>query len=174
MPDGIGVALALRTLYGVRLKRVPGCELMQNICAISADRGYKIFIYGAREEVNQQAVQSLRERFPGIQIVGNVNGYLPEDKMPDLVEQINRSGAQILFLALGSPKQEQWISSYREQLTSVRVCQGIGGTLDVLAGNVERAPEIFCRLGLEWFYRLITEPKRLRRHGAAAVCVAGS
>ncbi len=163
VPDGIGLVLALKTLYGVRLKRVPGCELMQNVCALSADRGYKIFIYGAREEVNQRAVESLRERFPGIQIVGNVNGYLPEDKMADLVEQINRSGAQILFLALGSPKQEQWISKYGANLKSVKVCQGIGGTLDVLAGTVERAPEVFCSLGLEWLYRLVTEPKRLRR-----------
>ena len=163
IPDGIGMVLAARFLYGARLERVAGCELMQNICALSAQKGYGIFIYGAKEVVNKGAVEALNRNYPGIRIVGRANGYLAEDAMPELVEQINDSGAQILFLALGSPKQEQWIARYRNQLTHIRVCQGIGGTLDVLTGNVIRAPQIFCRLGLEWFYRLMKEPKRLER-----------
>jgi N-acetylglucosaminyldiphosphoundecaprenol N-acetyl-beta-D-mannosaminyltransferase len=163
IPDGIGIVLAAKFLYGSQLKRVPGCELMQNICAMSADRGYKIFIYGAKEDVNRAAVETLKERHPSIEIVGRQNGYLPESEMNGLVERINKSGAEILFLALGSPKQELWISKYRDQLHTVRVCQGIGGTLDVLAGTVKRAPELFCRIGLEWLYRLLSEPSRLKR-----------
>ncbi len=163
IPDGIGIVLAAKFLYGSRLERVPGCELMQNICAMSADRGYKIFIYGAKEDVNRAAVHTLTDRHPSIEIVGRQNGYLPESEMNGLVERINESGAEILFLALGSPRQELWISKYRDQLHTVRVCQGIGGTLDVLAGTVKRAPQLFCRTGLEWLFRLISEPSRLKR-----------
>ncbi|WP_080805143.1 WecB/TagA/CpsF family glycosyltransferase [Desulfamplus magnetovallimortis] len=163
IPDGIGMVLAARWLYGSNLERVPGCELMQNTCAMAADKGYKIFIYGAKEEVNEAAVETLKKRHPTIEIVGRQNGYLPEDEMPDLIDRINQSGAEILFLALGSPKQELWIATYRDQLKTVRVCQGIGGTLDVLAGTVKRAPEFYCKTGLEWLYRLMSEPSRLKR-----------
>jgi len=80
-----------------------------------------------------------------------------------LIEQINASGAQVLFLALGSPRQENWFATYASQLQTVRVCQGIGGTLDTIAGTVKRAPEFWCNMNLEWFYRLISEPKRIAR-----------
>ena len=163
IPDGIGMVLAVNLLHGASVKRVPGCELMQNICKMSANKGYKIFIYGAKREVNEAAVNELKARHPSIQIVGSQDGYLNDEGMVDLIDRINASKAQILFLALGSPKQEMWISKYREQLRNVRVCQGIGGTLDVLAGTVKRAPEFFCKMGMEWLYRLISEPKRLRR-----------
>ena len=83
--------------------------------------------------------------------------------MDTLIQAINDSGAQILFLALGSPRQEMWYQKYHQQLTSVRVCQGIGGTLDTIAGTVKRAPKLFCRLGLEWLYRLLREPRRIAR-----------
>ena len=163
IPDGIGMVMASRLLYNTAVQRVPGCELMQNICKISADKGYKIFIDGAREEVNAAAAEELKTRHPSIQIVGRQDGYLGDEEMESLIDRINDSKAQILFLALGSPKQEMWISRYREQLENVRVCQGIGGTLDVLAGTVKRAPEFFCKMGIEWLYRLMAEPKRLKR-----------
>ncbi|GKT08596.1 WecB/TagA/CpsF family glycosyltransferase [Desulforhabdus sp. TSK] len=163
IPDGIGMVLAARFLYGAKLERVPGCELMQSICALSAKRDYPIYIYGAKEHVNKEAVQNLERAYPGIRIAGRANGYITEEGMPALVKHINDSGARILFLALGSPKQEQWIARYGSQLENVRVCQCIGGTLDVLTGNVSRAPKIFCNCGLEWLYRLASEPKRLKR-----------
>jgi N-acetylglucosaminyldiphosphoundecaprenol N-acetyl-beta-D-mannosaminyltransferase len=163
IPDGIGMVLAANFLHGAQIKRVPGCELMQNICELSADKGYKIFIYGAKEEVNKSAVEEIKRTYPSVKITGRQNGYLSEEKMDDLIKRINESEAQILFLALGSPRQEMWISKYRHQLTNIKVCQGIGGTLDVLAGNVKRAPEIYCNMGLEWLYRLISEPKRIKR-----------
>ncbi len=163
LPDGIGMVLGARILHGAKLARVPGCEFMQEICALSARRGYKVFIYGAKEEVSRAAVDILRQRLPGLQIVGRCNGYWPEEKMDELVDKIHGSGAEILFLALGSPKQERWFAEHREKLENIRVCQGIGGTLDVIAGNVKRAPVVFCKLGLEWLYRLLAEPKRWRR-----------
>lgn len=163
LPDGIGMVLGARLLHGAKLERVPGCEFMQRVCGLAAERGYKIFLYGAKEAVSVQAMQILQERYPGIQIVGRCNGYWPDEKMGDLVKMINDSGAQILFLALGSPKQEQWFARHREQLPLVRVVQGIGGTLDVIAGTVKRAPAFFCAVGLEWLYRLLAEPKRIGR-----------
>jgi N-acetylglucosaminyldiphosphoundecaprenol N-acetyl-beta-D-mannosaminyltransferase len=163
VPDGIGMVLAAKILHGARLERVPGCELMQNICALSERQGYKIFIYGAREDVNAKAALTIKQRYPSIRIVGRSNGYVPHDKMDELIENINNSGAEILFVALGSPAQEKWISDYKKSLVNVRVCQGIGGTLDVIAGTVKRAPDIFCRLGIEWLYRLLAEPSRIRR-----------
>lgn len=163
VPDGIGMVLAARILHGAGLERVPGCELMQNICALSARKGYKIFLFGAKEEVNAEAARVIKERCPGVQIVGRANGYIPQERMNELVSSINQSGAQILFVALGSPAQEKWVAENREKLTHVRVCQGIGGTLDVIAGTAKRAPEIYCRFGLEWLYRLMEDPSRWGR-----------
>jgi N-acetylglucosaminyldiphosphoundecaprenol N-acetyl-beta-D-mannosaminyltransferase len=162
IPDGIGVVLALWMLYRCRVRRVPGAELTPNICRLAVAEGYRVFVYGAKEEVNRRAVHILTMRFPGIRIVGRENGYLPEAAMPRLVQRINDSGAEILFVALGSPKQEEWIRTWLPGL-NVAICQGIGGTLDVLAGNVIRAPKIFRALGMEWFYRLLSNPRRLKR-----------
>lgn len=169
LPDGIGMVLAARVLHGIRLSRVTGIGVMQDICKTAVEKGYGIFIYGAKEEVNKAAVKNLKNMFPGLQIVGRAHGYQPEADMENLVESINESGAQVLFLALGSPKQEQWISRYGGRLLNVRVCQGIGGTLDVLAGKTKRAPFAFRRLGLEWLYRLFTEPARIKRQRALPV-----
>lgn len=163
IPDGIGMVLATNWLHGTSVERVPGCELMQNICSLAADKGFKIFLYGAKEEVSKAAADELLKRHPSLQIVGRQNGYLSGDEEDELSDRINESQAQILFLALGSPKQELWIAKNRGRLEYVRVCQGIGGTLDVLAGNVKRAPEIWCRYNLEWLYRLLSEPKRIKR-----------
>ena len=171
IPDGIGIVLAAKLLHKVKLTRIPGCELMENICALSQKKGYKIFIYGAAEKINKKAVKNLKQKYPDINIVGRCNGYIGDENMLNLVRQINKSGAQILFLALGSPRQEKWIASYKKKLTSVRICQGIGGTLDVLAGEVKRAPELYCKLGLEWLYRLLSEPKRINRQKVLPVFV---
>lgn len=162
IPDGIGIVLAARWLHGATLSRVAGADLMQSICAAAPQKGYRIFIYGSSEAVNRQAVEKLQQRYPGIQIVGRANGYVPEEQMADLVAQINDSGADILFVALGSPRQEQWIGEHLPELR-VKLCQGIGGTLDTIAGTVKRAPVIYQRLGLEWFYRLLQQPSRIMR-----------
>jgi len=168
IPDGIGVVWAMRRLHGFAAVRVPGSELMPNLCALAARKGYGIFLFGSKEEVNRGAAERLAQRYPGLKIAGRANGYLKEEEMPGLVERINASGAKILFVALGSPKQEQWIQRWLPEL-NVAICQGIGGTLDTIVGTVKRAPPIFCRLGLEWFYRLITDPSRARRQAVLPV-----
>ena len=163
IPDGIGVVYAVRLLWRERIGRVPGSELMPEICALAARRGYKVFLFGASREVNEQAVAKLQQDYSGLPIVGHRDGYVDAAGMPGLIEAINVSGAQILFVALGSPKQELWMEQFLPQLHHVRVCQGVGGTFDVIAGRVRRAPALFRRFHLEWFYRLITDPKRALR-----------
>lgn len=163
LPDGIGIVLAARILHGIRLTRVAGVEFMGSICELAAGIGKKVFVYGAREEVNKTAVDVLKCRYPGLSVAGRANGYVTEKEMLNLVDLINRSRAEILFLALGSPKQEKWFATYEHALTNVKVCQGIGGTLDVIAGNVKRAHDIWQKCCIEWLYRLIAEPKRIRR-----------
>ncbi|MGB3941670.1 MAG: WecB/TagA/CpsF family glycosyltransferase [Candidatus Manganitrophaceae bacterium] len=165
IPDGIGVVAAARFLRLGRMGRVPGSELMPAICARAAVQGYRIFLFGGSPEVNEKTVRVLCLRYPGLQVVGYQHGYLPEEEMPGLIDRINSSGAEILFVALGSPKQELWIDRYLSQLR-VKVCQGVGGTFDILAGRVRRAPRSFRKLHLEWFYRLATQPKRLVRQSA--------
>lgn len=165
IPDGIGVVFAARLLRLGRMSQVPGSELMPAICERAAHRGYRIFLFGGSAEVNQRAGEVLRTRYPGLQIVGQQHGYLKEEEMERLVDRINASGAEILFVALGSPKQELWMARYLPQL-SVKVCQGVGGTLDVLSGRVKRAPVFFRKMHLEWFYRLASQPQRLIRQTA--------
>ena len=163
IPDGVGVVLAARILHGAVLSRVPGVELMEKICALAAAEGHPIFIYGSKEEVNAKAAQTLKRRHPTLNIAGRSDGYVKEHEMDALIADINRSAAEILFLALGSPKQEKWYATYSPRLEHVRICQGIGGTLDTIAGNVKRAPEIWRRFSAEWLYRLLADPKRVKR-----------
>ncbi len=163
LPDGIGMVLAARILYGTQIQRIPGVDFFYDICELARDQGKGIFIYGSREEVNALAVEKLKELYPGIQIAGRSHGYVGKEHMPELIHRINRSGAEILFIALGSPKQEKWYGEHCDSLEHVKVCQGIGGSLDTVAGNVKRAPDFWCRHSLEWLYRLLSEPKRFNR-----------
>lgn len=165
IPDGIGVVVAASILGLGKMQRVPGAELMPAICKLSADKGYKLFLFGGRPEVNLEAVRRLEENYPGINIVGNRDGYLGREEIPGLIDEINASGADVLFLALGSPAQELWMAEHLSAL-NIKVCQGVGGTFDVISGAVRRAPRIFRRMHLEWLYRLLAQPGRLFRQTA--------
>ena len=163
LPDGIGMVKGVKILHKVKLKRCPGADLMQNICAEAPARGYRIFIYGSSEEVNSKSCKILQERHPGIQIVGRANGFVKSEEMDTLVQMINESCADILFIALGSPRQEKWMAEFGGKLTTVKICQGIGGTLDTIAGTVKRAPAFWQKMDLEWLYRLLCQPSRIKR-----------
>jgi len=165
IPDGIGVVFAARMLGLGRFERVPGSELMPRLCGLAARTGRRVFLFGAAPEVNERAAQVLRERYRGLTIAGTQHGFLKDDGMPELIDRINASQADILFVALGSPKQEDWIDRYLPRL-NVKICQGVGGTFDVIAGRVRRAPAAFRAMHLEWFYRLATNPRRLLRQTA--------
>jgi N-acetylglucosaminyldiphosphoundecaprenol N-acetyl-beta-D-mannosaminyltransferase len=163
IPDGIGMVIAARILKKQRISRVPGIELMDEICKLSYRKGYGIYVYGAKEEINKKAVEELEKRYMGIKIVGRSNGYVNKHDMINLIRDINDSNAKVLFLALGSPRQEKWFADHKDLLGNIRVCQGIGGTLDVIAGKVKRAPDWWRKNNLEWLYRLINEPARIKR-----------
>jgi N-acetylglucosaminyldiphosphoundecaprenol N-acetyl-beta-D-mannosaminyltransferase len=170
IPDGIGVVFAARLLGLGRAERVPGSELMPKLCERAALKGYTIFLFGASREVNRRVVTKLQADYPGLRIVGAQHGYVKEMDMPSVISSINDACPDLLFVALGSPAQELWIARYLPQL-KVKVCQGVGGTFDVIAGRVRRAPKIFRGLHLEWFYRLGSDPRRLRRQTALPLFV---
>ena len=170
IPDGIGIVLAARLLGLGHAERVPGAELMPKLCERAASKGYTVFLFGASAEVNQQAFAVLKERYPGIRIVGSQHGYVTEENMPAIVARINECQPDILFVALGSPKQELWMTRYLPSL-KIKVCQGVGGTFDVIAGRVKRAPLAFRALHLEWFYRLLSKPDRILRQTALPLFV---
>ncbi len=165
IPDGIGVVYAVRLLEKQHIERVSGADLMPAICASAAARGYTVFLFGATEAVNRRAAEVLQQSYPRLRIVGRHHGFVDDAGMPAVIEQINASRPDVLFVALGSPKQELWLERYLPQL-NVKVCQGVGGTFDVIAGKLKRAPLFFRRYNLEWLYRLMREPRRAIRQAA--------
>ncbi|MCX7885309.1 MAG: WecB/TagA/CpsF family glycosyltransferase [Caloramator sp.] len=160
IPDGIGVVIASRLKGGNIKNRVTGIDLMQNICKKASENGYSIFLLGAKPGVAEKASKILIEKYNGIKIVGVKDGYFKNDD--EAIEEIKRAKPDILFVAMGSPKQEYWIKKNINNL-KVPLCMGIGGSLDVICGNIKRAPNWMCSLGLEWLYRLIKEPWRFKR-----------
>jgi N-acetylglucosaminyldiphosphoundecaprenol N-acetyl-beta-D-mannosaminyltransferase len=171
LPDGIGVVWAAKFLFGARLERIPGSEFIFDICRLAEKNECGVFIYGAKEESNRAAVNRLKKQFHHLKIAGRCNGYISAPEMPALINRINKSRAEVLFLALGSPKQENWFAKYHRKLKYIKVCQCIGGTLDTISGDVKRAPEIWQKSSLEWFYRLINQPKRIGRQKVLPVFV---
>ena len=121
-----------------------------------------MFLFGSKPGVAETAKAKMEEKYPGIRVVGTRNGYFKPEDNAEIVEQINESGADLLLVCLGAPKQEKWIAENRDKL-KVKLCMGVGGTLDVFAGTSKRAPEIFIKLNLEWLYRGLKQPSRLIR-----------
>ena len=134
--------------------------MMMKLCEEASKRGKPIFLYGGKPGVADAAKAKLESLFPSIKIVGTQDGY--EKNEQKVIDRINEAQPDLLFVAMGSPKQENWINANRDQLHPT-IYQGVGGSFDVLAGTVKRAPEIFQKFGLEWFYRLLKEPKRIKR-----------
>ena len=160
LPDGIGVVKGAAML-GTPLKgRVPGIEFAAGLMAEMAKNGKKLYLLGAKPGVAELAAEKLRGNISGLQIVGTHDGYFKEDG--PIVEDIRASGADVVFVCLGAPKQEFWMVKNGPASGAHLMC-GLGGSLDVFAGVVERAPKFWCDHGLEWFYRLCKEPKRIGR-----------
>ena len=161
--DGIGVVHASKILKKPIKERAAGFDIAKKVLEKMNYTDHKLFLFGGKPGVAEEAARNLKKDYPELNIAGMRNGYFKEGEEPEIVEEINASGADMLFVCLGAPKQEQWIDRNREGLKNVRVAMGIGGSLDVFAGNVQRAPEIFCKTGMEWFYRLCKEPWRAKR-----------
>jgi N-acetylglucosaminyldiphosphoundecaprenol N-acetyl-beta-D-mannosaminyltransferase len=161
--DTIGVLLAARYVHGVPMKeRVAGVDLIDPLCARFAAEGISVYLCGGRGDTAERAANVLRARHPGLIVAGTRDGYFAPANDDRVAGEIARSGARVLFLGLGSPRQEIWIADQLAR-TGCAVGIGVGGSFDVFAGNVERAPEIWQRLNVEWLYRLLREPARWRR-----------
>lgn len=160
-PDGMGVMLVARILGTSFPEKVSGVDLAQRLCAACADDPFRVFFLGAGPGVAQLAAEKLRAKYPGLQIVGTHHGYFDASDEPAVIRSVRSAQAQLLFVALGSPRQEEWIASHLEE-TGATVGLGVGGSFDIYAGRVRLAPEWVRRAGLEWAYRLAREPKRWR------------
>ncbi|HOQ36902.1 MAG TPA: WecB/TagA/CpsF family glycosyltransferase [Acetivibrio sp.] len=162
VPDGAGVVLASKILGRPLKERVAGFDLTNRLFDIAKESKTSFFFFGGKPGVAEEAVNNLLSRNINIEVKGIRNGYFSEDEEDEIINQINSSGADVLLVALGAPKQEKWIHKNRDKL-KVKVCIGVGGTFDVLAGRATRAPKFFQEHGLEWLYRLYKEPWRFIR-----------
>ena len=160
--DGIGVVYASRILKKPISERAAGYDIARKVLEKLNYTDHKLFLFGGKPGVAEEAAENLKKEYKELNIVGTRNGYFKPEEETDIAEQINASGADIVFVCLGAPKQEKWINSHKDEL-DVKVAMGIGGSLDVFAGRVERAPDFWCKIGMEWFYRLAKEPKRIGR-----------
>lgn len=160
--DGIGVVYASRILKKPLKERAAGYDIACRLIEELAKSEHKLFLFGGKPGIAEDAKEKLCEKYPTLQIVGTRNGYFKPEETPSIIDEINQSGADIVFVCLGAPAQEKWISANRDKLNT-KVAMGLGGSLDIFAGHVERSPEIWCKLGLEWLHRLIREPWRFKR-----------
>ncbi|MFC1652870.1 WecB/TagA/CpsF family glycosyltransferase [Planctomycetota bacterium] len=168
--DGVGAAVAMRILFGLKIPRITGVQLFMYLAACAEERGLRIFLLGGTPESNDGAYEKLRSMHSQLHIAGRHHGYFTDDEA--VIDEINDSQPDMLFVALGSPRQETWISRYREQL-NVSFCMGVGGSFDVLSGKAHLAPQMFRKTGTEWLYRLLCQPKRIRRQIVLPVFVLG-
>lgn len=158
--DGASIVWAAKKLGVPLSERVTGIDLFQRLVELSAEKGYKVYLFGAKEEVVSRVRAIFEERYPGIQIVGYRNGYFTEADEPQIVADMAASGADMMFVAISSPKKEYWVHKYLNQI-GIPFVMGVGGSFDVVAGVTDRAPKWMQDHGLEWFYRFIQEPGRL-------------
>lgn len=158
--DGMGVVWASRLLGLPLPERVAGIDLMGRMLALGVKRGYRVYCLGATADVMATAVERMRGAYPGIQIVGYRDGYFNEGDEPAIAAAIRKTNADILLVGMTSPKKERFLARWSETM-QVPVCHGVGGSFDVVAGKVKRAPAAWRNLGMEWLYRLLQEPRRM-------------
>jgi N-acetylglucosaminyldiphosphoundecaprenol N-acetyl-beta-D-mannosaminyltransferase len=162
LADGVSVVWASRLLGRPLPERVAGIDLMLGMLRRGNQHGYRVYCLGASEDVLAAAVARITADYPRVCLVGHHHGYFTTQEEPGLVAAISDAKPDILLVAMSSPKKERFLARWRDQL-NVPVCHGVGGSLDVLAGKVRRAPLIWQRLGFEWLYRVCQEPRRLWR-----------
>lgn len=159
LADGVGVLYAARILGKTLPERVSGSDLVPMLLREMAAKGRSVFLYGAKPGVADRAADALKKDYPGLRIAGTENGYITDETA--LWRRLEQAQPDLLLVALGAPKQERWMAANRGRTKALMI--GVGGLLDVFSGDVPRAPEGWRRLGLEWLYRTIRQPKRIRR-----------
>ena len=168
LADGVGVIYASRIL-GMPIKnRLPGIDFASALMARMSECGKKVFLLGAKAGVAELAAERLTERYPGLDVCGVNDGYVAQEDNELVLEKINSQSPDLILVCLGAPKQEIWMKNNAE-LLNAGLMIGLGGALDVYAGVVERAPRKWRSMGLEWLYRLIKEPRRIKRMIFAAL-----
>ena len=160
--DGIGVVYAAKILKNPIKERCAGFDVACRVLEKCAKSGDTVYFFGSKPGVADKAKEVVEERYPGLKVVGTSDGYFDEEKEKQIVADINEKKPNVLFVCLGAPKQEKWIYNHKDVL-NVNVCMGVGGTVDVLAGTAERAPEFYINHNIEWLYRLIKQPSRIGR-----------
>lgn len=176
LPDGAGVILASKILGTPLREKVAGVDFGEKLLSLAAREGHGVFLLGGKPGVAEAAAKKLKSNFPLLDIRGSHDGYFeksgPENEA--VLQSINDSGAHILFICLGAPLQEKWLYANKEKLLHIRLAACLGGSLDIYAGTVKRAPKCFINMHMEWFYRLLKEPKRIVRMMKLPKFVAGT
>jgi len=160
LADGAAVVWASKLLRTPLPERVTGIDLMFGMFERGMERGYRVYCLGATEEISRTVEENLARDYPGLVLAGRHHGYFTEEEAQDIADQVRDSKADILLVAMTSPKKERFLAKWMAHM-QVPVCHGVGGSFDVYAGKVERAPERWQKLGLEWLYRVKQEPGRL-------------
>lgn len=160
LPDGAGVVLASKILKTPLKQKVAGVDFADGLLGVLETTGQSLYLLGSKPGIGELAAQKMMQKHPRLRIAGIADGYF-QDEAP-VIDKINASGADVLFVCLGAPKQEQFMARHQKAL-HVKLMAGLGGSLDSFAGTVKRAPKWMIRLNLEWLYRLIKEPKRFKR-----------
>lgn len=162
IPDGIGVVIGSKIL-GIPLKeRVAGYDLVQNLFYYLNNSDKTVYFLGSTEENIIQAKNKMEKKYSKLKIIGARDGFFNDEKELEIIREINELKPDLLLVGLGCPKQENWITKNKDNLNA-KVFMGVGGSFDVMSGKINRAPKIFIKLNLEWFYRLVTQPKRFKR-----------
>lgn len=164
VPDGIGIVYASRIQKDPVAERVAGYDLLHRVMYHANLQQWKVYLLGAKEEVNALAYERLNNDYPNARLVGRHNGYFTDGSEieKNIINEIKQQKPDILFVALGFPRQEEWISLYQTKL-KIPFAMGIGGSFDILSGKIKRAPKLWQKLGIEWLYRIIKTPSRWKR-----------
>ncbi len=160
--DGIGVVKAAQIVRNPIKERAAGYDISIRLMERMEKEGKSLYLFGSKPEIVKTAYEKLKEKHPALNISGYSDGYFDKEKEAEIINDINEKNPDVVFVCLGCPKQEKWIAENKDKLRC-KVLIGLGGCLDVYAGYVKRAPDIFIKLNLEWFYRLLKEPKRFVR-----------
>ena len=171
LPDGFGLMLAAKFLKRPLNQRITGVDFIWHVAELAEKNDYSIYLYGAGKGIAKKTAQRLQKRFPHLKILGAESGYDKDGKMNDalFVEDIRLKSPDILLVALGAPKQEKWIAAHLPDFTGVKVAMGVGGAFDYISGSIKRAPKLIRKIGLEWLYRLILQPWRIKRIFTATI-----
>ncbi len=161
-PDGNGILWAAKRKGRELPERVSGVDLADKLCKLSADKGYRVFLLGAAQGIAELAAEKLRLKYPGCNIVGTRHGFFPAESDEVVAKEIAATKPDILLVAMGMPRQEQFIRSTQKTI-GAKVAIGVGGTLDVFSGKAKRAPVLVQKLKMEWFWRLLLNPKKIAK-----------